>query len=254
MKMKAAAVILAVALSGALAAGCGTGGGSSAASGAVSGAQASDASGTGTESGTVSDTVSGTDSGSATASGTSASAAAGASSDASSGSGTDSTSSVSLKVKIDSADGTMEIMAPDTWQDMKGQLDESGSSDQNYPLQAGSYDDETFLTANGESKTNSSLTSLQEYSDTILKGVTASTAFSNVQAEATTDVTLTASGLPAKRTKFIAAYGSQQIAYWIYAAEGTSRYYQICCWTADDNAVNAEPVIEAVVNSFKELA
>lgn len=228
MKQKKTAVLIAGMLILALVSGCG-GKKDAASSGTASQAESGSQAGT-----SASGDLSGTDSAAASTAQSTA----------------EPTPAVTLTQSISSAAGDMQIQVPDGWSDLRSQLDPAGTADQDYPIQTGDYDEESFLIINGEDKMNTSIASLQEYSDMLVQGVSANAAFSDVKKEATADMTLSASGFAAKKTKFIASYSGQQIAYWVYAAEGTSKYYQICCWTADDNASNAEPKFEAVVNSF----
>ena len=51
------------------------------------------------------------------------------------------TSSGANTVKIDSTDGTYEILVPSAWSDLKGQLDSTGETEQNYTIEAGSLDE-----------------------------------------------------------------------------------------------------------------
>lgn len=236
MKKKKSAALISCLLILAMAAGCGSG------SSAVS---SSSASNTSTKSAAASQAVTDAGSTQSESSGTDSSESAAP---------TPTEAPVSLTLKVDGTDKVMEVLVPGTWADLRGQLDKTGEMDQNYPIQTGSYDEESFLIANRESKLNSSLASLKEYSDTIVQGVAANKSFSDIQTGETSDITLKNSGFKAKKTEIIASYAGQQIAYWVYAAEGKDDYYQFCCWTADDNASKAEPNFDAVVNSFTVLA
>lgn len=165
----------------------------------------------------------------------------------------DSVATVSYTLKMDSTDGTMEVTLPDNWEDMTGKMDTTGDAQQNWVIEAGCLEEESFLTAVGESKTNTALASLAEYSDTIVQAVSTNTLFTDAQASSTEDLTLTSGGFAAKKTKISATYSGQKIAYWIYAVEGSKRYDQFICWTTEDNASSAEEKFDTIVNSFTEI-
>ncbi len=163
------------------------------------------------------------------------------------------TSSGANTVKIDSTDGTYEILVPSAWSDLKGQLDSTGETEQNYTIEAGSLDEQSFLISNRESKKNSSLVSLTDYSDTLVSAISKSSDFSNIRNGGTSDFTLKTSGFTAKKTLLTVSYQNQDLAYYIYAVESGNYYYQFCCWTAATNEGAAGDNFDAAVNSLIEL-
>ena len=168
-------------------------------------------------------------------------------------SGGTSSGELNLSVKIDSTDGTEEFYIPDTWADLKGSMDSTGETEQSYTVEAGSLDEQMFLISNGESRHNSSLLSLEDYSKTLVDGVSKSTDFSNVQNAGTADLILKNSGLTAKKTVLTVNYQNQSVSYYIYAIEGSERYYQVCCWTIAANQTAAGQTFDAIVNTFTEI-
>ncbi len=160
---------------------------------------------------------------------------------------------LNLSVKIDSTDGTEEFYIPDTWADMKGSMDSTGETEQSYTVEAGSLDEQMFLISNGESRHNSSLLSLEDYSKALVEGISKSTDFSDVQNAGTADLILKNSGLTAKKTVLTVNYQNQSLSYYIYAIEGSERYYQVCCWTIAANQTAAGQTFDAIVNTFTEI-
>jgi hypothetical protein len=188
----------------------------------------------------------------------------------------------SLTIKIDGKEGSkMEIYVPSSWQDLSGQLDPEGDSDQGYSIEAGSYTEASFVTAAYESKSNSPVTSLDAYYTTLLSGLTGNTdLFSNVQVHSSPEeISLGKDGLKGRKILFTATYKGganstdissaassaeeaasdtssaegQGIAYWLYTAEDENNYYQFNCWTVSANAEAEEPVFDAIVGSFTRL-
>ncbi len=164
-----------------------------------------------------------------------------------------------LPKRLDASDGSMTLFTPEAWSTMAGVLDASGSLDQEFPLTAGNEAVPAYLIANRESKTETSLASLEEYANTLTDVIMADARFEN--AEIVTDgeaFAMQGEGLTAKKTKFRASFVQDEttidLVYWIYAVEGNEGYYQINCWTTAECAEREEAVFDAVAASLTEAS
>jgi len=110
------------------------------------------------------------------------------------------------------------------------------------------------IIATSEKKDGTPIADLQAYMNTLFKGVTQSSDFSDVQVGQYIETTLNKSGLTAYRRDFTARYGDKMITCWLYAIEGGARYYQLMAWTTSGNVLTAGPLFESIAASFEEIA
>lgn len=147
------------------------------------------------------------------------------------------------------------IYIPDTWRNMKGEID-PGGKDAQFQIEAGSYDQQVFLLFNNEPMEDSGLTSFDDFFSALTRGVTGSTLLSDIQTSNPESITLETSQLPGKKLTFTALYHptgapAQRIAYRIYGAQGDGEYYQFCCWTTAANSAMVEDLLDMIVNSLE---
>lgn len=150
---------------------------------------------------------------------------------------------VALSQQIISGDGVCQLMFPENWTDMKGQLNAE------LALEAGCLDEEEFLTLLGETKDGSSLESLAEYTD-VLTGYIAASFTDPVVGDRQE---LEINGRKATKTKITGVTSDVEVAYWVYTIEGTKQYVQICTWTTPGNAAAGEGLFDKIVQSYTEL-
>ena len=158
-----------------------------------------------------------------------------------------------LTRQIDSTDGTMRLFLPETWGDLVGKMDDTGELDKTYPLKAGCYEEAAFLMAAHESKENSPIVDLTDFTETLLKAVSGNEVFSDVRRGGLRNLKLKKSGLKAIRTGFSAVFEGQTVIYRIYAVEDEGRYYQITAWSTGTNERTAEAVFDAIVETFEVI-
>lgn len=167
---------------------------------------------------------------------------------------------------IPSLDGLYQVDVPDDWQNMQGQMDDEGHE---FPIEAGSYDNQVFLLVSREPKAGSPFDSLDAFYQALLKRITNNRSLSDVQVFTPSVFTLEKTGLAGRKVLFTAMYNPlfgaegdesgaeeaalplQRIAYRIYVTEDTNWFYQFCGWTTGFNAVATEEVFDRVVGSLQ---
>ena len=167
---------------------------------------------------------------------------------------------------IPSLDGTYQVDVPDDWQNMQGQMDDAGHE---FPIEAGSYDNQVFLLVSREPKAGSPFDSLDAFYQALVKRITNNRALSQVQVFTPSSITLEKTGLAGRKVLFTAMYNPsygagedesaaeeaepalQRIAYRIYVTEDSNWFYQFCGWTTGVNAVATEDLFDRVVDSLQ---
>ena len=167
---------------------------------------------------------------------------------------------------IPSLDGMYQVDVPDDWQNMQGQMNDAGNE---FPIEAGSYDNQVFLLVSREPKAGSPFDSLDAFYQALVKRITNNRCLSEVQIFRPSAITLEKTGLAGRKVLFTAMYNPsfgtvgdesaaeetepalQRIAYRIYVTEDTNWFYQFCGWTTGVNAVATEEVFDRVVDSLQ---
>lgn len=149
-----------------------------------------------------------------------------------------------LTQSVTSRDGRLSMELPDGWADMTGSFGDDG-----YGLHVGCPDEAALIMGGHESKTDSVLEGLKDYTETLYNGITDNPVFVNVQDGSVSPLTFGKRDLSGYVSRFTADAEGRGVAYWIYTAETETDYYQIVCWTDSANAKAEEAVFDAIMKS-----
>lgn len=171
-----------------------------------------------------------------------------------------------------SSDGTFSVRLPSDWNDMTAQISDDDEINQGFTLQAGNADQPVYMMACAENKDANAVKSLDEYMDSLIRFVTESGSFSDIQKMSKPESFKTSSGLEGRKYLFTAAYSpenntadtaastvskaepsGERVAYWLYAIEGEKRYYQLNFWTSASNGEQEKATVDAVARSFRSI-
>ncbi|MDO4478147.1 MAG: hypothetical protein Q4B73_03780 [Lachnospiraceae bacterium] len=156
-----------------------------------------------------------------------------------------------LPLQIDSRDGAIRMHFPESWRDLTSEFD--AVTDEAYLLKAGAYEEAVFLLASYESKSDSFVKDFEEFNDRLVRVIAENPAFTAMQVNGTQTITLSASGLEARRTRLSADYEDKSVVYWLYTMEDGNRYYQLTAWTTVSNVLKEEAIIQAAADSLEIL-
>lgn len=155
-----------------------------------------------------------------------------------------------------SEDGSMELAVPLDWQDLRGVITTDDEINQSFTVQIGNIDQAVFFMTNSESRRYSPFMSLDEYSSAIVAAVynsmNSSEEFTDPQLLETVDIDSAVGDFVIRKSSIEANYEGNPILYYIYAVQGSYRYFQFNCWTAESQKDAAEAVFDEIVTRFYE--
>jgi hypothetical protein len=138
--------------------------------------------------------------------------------------------------------GEIQVTAPGSWHTFQDLSEDA-------ELQVGNARDDHFFLASTESKADlSSRVTLEQYDDASVAHLR----------KALTDDTLSAprvltiQGHSAIQHVVRGSYGHNRLVYWITTIETPRNFYRVFAWTRVSRAAAAEPVMQEVIESFRE--
>jgi hypothetical protein len=146
-------------------------------------------------------------------------------------------------VTITSDDGKVQATIPGNWEKKSG-LHEDGL------LQAANLREENYLVVIQDNKADlEDGMTVEEHSD-----LTRSTIMANVKncQQTAGPIMLTINGRPAVQYELRGVVSGIKVVYLHTTADGDDKFYQILAWTMPSNYQKNKPILESVVNSFKE--
>lgn len=146
-------------------------------------------------------------------------------------------------VTITSADGKVQATIPGNWEKKSG-LHEDGL------LQAANLREENYVVVIPDNKADlEDGMTVEEHSD-----LTRSTIMANVKncQQTAGPIMLTINGRPAVQYELRGVVSGIKVVYLHTTADGDDKFYQILAWTMPSNYQKNKPILESVVNSFKE--
>ena len=160
------------------------------------------------------------------------------------------------KQEFYSEDDSLQLAVPLDWQDLNGQIINDDEVNQSFKIQVGNLDQAVFFMANSESRRYSPFMSLDEYSSAIVAAVynsmSDSETFSDAELLETVDIESDVNDFVIRKSTIAASYEDNPIVYYIYAVQGSYRYFQFNCWTAESQKDTVEPVFDEIVSGFYE--
>jgi len=146
-------------------------------------------------------------------------------------------------VTITSADGTVQVTVPGNWKKMTN-LHEDGM------LQAAAVREENYIVVIPDNKADlDDEMTVEGHSD-----LTRSTILENIKDGQQTagPINLTINGRPAVQYELRGVVSGIKVVYLHTTADSNGQFYQILAWTLPSNYQENKPILESVVNSFKE--
>ena len=160
------------------------------------------------------------------------------------------------KQEFISEDDSMQLAVPLDWRDLRGVITSDDEINQSFTVQIGNTDQALFFMSNSESRRYSPFMSLDEYSSAIVAAVynsmNSSEAFTDPQLLETVDIDSAVNDFVIRKSTIQAGYEGNPILYYIYAVQGSYRYFQFNCWTAESQKDAAEAVFDEIVTRFYE--
>lgn len=171
-----------------------------------------------------------------------------------------------------SSDGSFSVRLPSNWSNMTAQISDDDEINQGFTLQVGNADQPLYMMACAENKDANAVKSLDEYMNSLIRFVTESGSFSDIQKMSKAESFKTSSGLAGRKYLFTATYSpenntadtpasavsqtaasGEKVAYWLYAIEGEKQYYQMNFWTPASNGELERATVDAVARSLKSV-